>query len=70
MGNKLDSDLYVKPTDSHQYLDPKSSHPTHCIESIPYSQALRLDCICSEISFFDNLNIKESEKQTSRRHYC
>ena len=46
-------DTLVKPTDMHQYLDPSSCHPSHCVESIPYSQALRLNRICSETSFFD-----------------
>ena len=52
-GTRLVSDLYVKPTDTHQYLDPTSCHPIHCINSIPYSQALRLNRICSETRFFD-----------------
>ena len=45
------TDLYVKPTDTHQYLDSSSCHPYHCKESIPYSQALRLNRIqrCNEL---------------------
>ena len=27
---KIITDLYVKPTDSHQYLDSSSCHPYHC----------------------------------------
>ena len=26
----IESDLYVKPTDSHQYLQSSSCHPLHC----------------------------------------
>ena len=52
-GDKLVTDLFVKETDRHQYLDPSSCHPIHCINSIPYSQALRLNRICSENSLFD-----------------
>ena len=43
----LHTDLYTKPTDTHQYLLPSSCHPRHCTSSIPYSQALRLRRICS-----------------------
>jgi len=51
--NKILTDLYVKKTDTHQYLDFSSCHPRHCKTSIPYSQALRLNRICSEPEFFD-----------------
>ena len=36
------TDLFVKTTDTHQFLDPTSCHPHHCRKGIPYSQALRL----------------------------
>ena len=49
----LTTDLYIKETDSHQYLHPSSCHPYHCIKSIPYSQALRINRICSETEFLD-----------------
>ena len=26
----LSNDLFVKPTDTHQFLDPTSCHPYHC----------------------------------------
>ena len=53
-GNKLLTDLYIKPTDTHQYLEFSSCHVYHSKKSIPYSQALRFDRICSENRFFDN----------------
>ena len=49
----LMTDLFVKPTDTHQFLDPSSSHPYHCKKGIPYSQALRLNRICSDNESFD-----------------
>ena len=44
------TDLYIKPTDTHQYLHASSCHVYHSKKSIPYSQALRLNRICSENS--------------------
>ena len=53
VGGKLTADLFVKPTDTHQFLDPSTSHPYHCKKGIPYSQALRLNRICSDNESFD-----------------
>ena len=50
---KLKTDLFVKPTDTHQSLDPTSSHPYHCKQGIPYSQDLSLNRICSDNANFD-----------------
>ena len=52
--NKLTTDFYVKPTDTHQYLDYTSSHLEHTKKSIVYSQTFRLRRICS----FDLLNVR------------
>ena len=52
-GNQLDTDLYIKPTDTHQYLLAGYCDVFHSKKSIPYSQTLRLNRICSENSFFD-----------------
>ncbi len=41
------TDLYCKPTDSHNYLHFTSAHPEHNKLSLPYSQYLRLKRICS-----------------------
>ena len=67
-GKRLVTDLYVKPTDTHQYLDASSCHPVHCKTSIPYSQALRLNRICSEPSSFD-LRCNELEAWLIERGY-
>ena len=53
-GKNLVTDLFVKSTDTHQYLQASSCHVYHSKRSIPYSQALRLNRICSEISFLDH----------------
>ena len=41
------TDLHIRPTDGHQFLHYKSSHPNHIKNSIPYSQALRISRLCS-----------------------
>ena len=33
----VETDLYVKPTESHQYLLPSSCHPFYRKKGIPYS---------------------------------
>ena len=47
-GGILSTDLFCKPTDTHQYLHKKSCHPWHTKKAIPYGQALRFRRICSE----------------------
>ena len=37
---QLETDLYIKPTYTHQYLDYSSSHPEHTKRSIVFSQGL------------------------------
>ena len=36
----LSTDLFVKPTDTHNFLDPASCHPYQCKKGIPQSQTL------------------------------
>ena len=38
----ITTDLYNKPTDSHNYLLYSSAHPRKCKDSIPYNQYLRI----------------------------
>ena len=41
------TDQLIKPTDGHQFLYYKSSHPNHIKNSITYSQALKISRLCS-----------------------
>ena len=50
---KIESDLFCKPTDKHQYLLHSSSHLYHTKRAIPYSLALRLRRISSKDEFFE-----------------
>ena len=66
---KLRTDmLYVKQTDSYQYLDPSSCHPYHCTKLIPYSQALKINWICLEKVSFD-LWCNKLEEWLIKRNY-
>ena len=54
---KLETNLYSKPTDTHQFLHATSCHQAACKNGIPYSQAIRLKRICSvETELIENLN--------------
>ena len=44
---RISSDLYTKPTDSHQYLLPSSNHPPHVHEHLMDTLALRIRQIVS-----------------------
>ena len=66
--DRICTDLYTKPTDTHQYLLPTSCHPKHCCKNIPYSLALRLRRICSDSNTFE-LRAKELTNQLHRRGY-
>ena len=53
-GGVIETDLYTKPTDKHQYLHHTSCHPKGCKRSISYSECLRLKRICSKPALFEN----------------
>ena len=66
--NTVETDLYCKPTDSHNYLLYNSAHPKKCKESIPYSQFLRIRRICTNITDYDR-HIVMLSKHFLRRGY-
>ena len=68
IGEKLKTDLYTKPTDTHQFLEFSSCHPFHTKRSIPYSQAIRLRRICSEDRDFSE-RIGQLKDWLSKRGY-
>ena len=62
----IETDLYTKPTDKHQYLFHTSCHAKGVKQSIPYAQALRLRRICSTSVAFENNNHKSRLRAHSR----
>ena len=49
----LHTDVYSKPTDTHQYLNYKSCHPPRVKRGIQYGQALRFKRICDLDEVFE-----------------
>ena len=46
--DRINSTLYIKPNDTHSYLDYNSCHPQSNKSSIPYSQFLRIRRNCTK----------------------
>ena len=70
--NKISIDLFVKSTDTHQYLLHTSCHPSHIKKSIPFSLALRIRRICSTTEKFQQRTNELLEflcKRGHRRQY-
>ena len=65
---KIVTDLYEKPTDRNQYLQPSSCHPRDCFKSIPYSLALRVIRICSNPNQRDK-RLRELSEKLQYREY-
>ena len=55
VGSKLETDLYCKPTDTHQYLHAKSCHRDVYKGSIAYGQVVRFNIICSTEEKLNNI---------------
>ena len=68
INGELKTDFFVKPTDTHQFLDPTSSHSYHCKKGITYIQVLKLDRICSDTENFDK-SCNDLEKWLMQRGY-
>ena len=75
---RITTTIHYKATDTHSYLDYRSSHPPHCKKAIPYGQFLRLRRICSDddeyeakskemASFFENRGYPRSVVTNSQR---
>ena len=66
--NRISTDVYSKQTDTHQYLDSRSCHPTHVKRRIPCGQALRMRRICNSDEVFKE-RLKELEGNLVKRGF-
>ena len=55
-------EIYSKPTDFHEYLNPKSCHPPQVTRNNPYSVALRVRRNCSDRDSDDKMFIDNMVK--------
>ena len=59
--DKIETDIYYKPTDSKQYLLFNSCHPKHVAANISYNHARR---ICTIVDNTETRNIRLEELKT------
>ena len=62
------TDVYYKPTNSHDYLHFDSFHPTHTRQNIPYCLAKRIVVFCSDSDIMEQ-RLSEMKKLLSRCRY-
>ena len=67
--NKLETSVYLKPTNNFSYLDINSDHPKHIFKNIPNSILIRDRKICSNYSDFVMVAKKHIE-QLEYKGYC
>ena len=66
--NQFVTDLYCKPTDSHQYLHNNSCHPEHMKKFSLHSQGLRIKSFCSNATSLNN-HLKDLRSWFCNRGY-
>ena len=66
VNGRLETEIFVKPTNLQLFLDYTSNHPQHCKDAIVYSQALRVIERCSQpdsaVPHLDSLKGKFSKR--------
>ena len=51
---RIETDIYYKDTNTHDYLDYHSSHPKHVKDNIPFTLAKKIHVFCSDPVTEDN----------------
>jgi hypothetical protein len=64
----IHTDVYYKPTNSHDYLHYDSFHPKHTLHNIPYCLAKRIIVFCSDDNVMEN-RLKELKKFLTQCKY-
>lgn len=67
-GCHIETDIFYKSTDTHQYLDFRSCHPSHTKRNIPYCLAKRV-CTIVDNPETKKLRLNELAVFLERRHY-
>ena len=65
---RIETNLFVKPTNLQLFLDYHSNHPQHCKEGIVFSQAIRLIERCSKPEDLKT-NLKKLEEKLLDRNF-
>ena len=66
--NRLYTNLFTKPTDTHNYLHYTSSHPTHSKNGGPYGEFLRIRRNCNLTDDYE-INAQKRTEDYLRRGY-
>ena len=66
---EINTNLFCKPTDGHQYLHYDSCHGQHIKRSIAFSQTIRLKILCSEKNDLDS-NVENLKEWFRKRGYA
>ena len=66
--NKLEFDIYYKPTQTFAYLHFHSSHPRHIKRRVPYTLATMINTIVSKETVGQKC-LLEMQQQLRRRKY-
>ena len=66
--DKLETDLYCKPNNTHQYFHAQSSHRNVCKRSIAYRQVVWFKRICS-IEGKLNSHLEQLKQWLVKREY-
>lgn len=64
----IETSLYRKPTDNHQFVHWASHHPNHLKKSLPYSQFIRIKRNCSRNEDFETEALELIKRFRARKY--
>ena len=65
---RLETNLFIKPSNLQLYLDFFSNHPEPCKQGVVYGQALRIVEICSKVDDWDH-HLENLKSKLQKRNY-
>ena len=68
VNKKLETNLFIKPSNKQLYLDFNSNHPNHCKEGVIFGQALRVIERCSNSQDVEN-HLENLKDKLKKRNY-